>query len=282
VSAVPGAEIAAAVAVAQAHGVRCEKPIVLRQAWHVLVHLAPAPVVARVSTGIPFPEGPKPEDVIRELYVARHAARAGAPVIPPTDDPDPGPHAYEGHVVTFWRYLPPQGEIDPRAAGHGLRAIHDALVDYDGTALAPAGHPGDVAEMLADVPESADVELLRRLAAERSSLDGQALHGDAHLGNVIRASEGQFWHDLESTCRGPREYDLAALVCLDRLEGDEPAARAAISAYGPHDAGLVNELIPVYAAWVYASFLLAVARRPELESILADRLGRLRRFTGDR
>ena len=41
--------VAAAVAVAAAHGVRCDEPVVLRQAWHVLVHLSPSPVVARVS-----------------------------------------------------------------------------------------------------------------------------------------------------------------------------------------------------------------------------------------
>jgi hypothetical protein len=276
------AEVDAAVTVARAHGVRCEQPVVLRQAWHVLVHLAPAPVVARVSTGIPFPAGPRADDVVRELYVARHAARAGAPVIPPTDDPDPGPHSHEGHVVTFWRYSEPGGDVDPRVAGRDLRAIHDALLDYDGPDLPPAGHPGDVVEMLADVPESPDVELLRGIAERQTRLDGQALHGDAHLGNVLRAGDVQCWHDLESTCRGPREYDLAALVCLDRLEGDEPAARAALDAYGPHDSGLVDELVPAYAAWVYASFLLAVDRRPELEPILADRLGRLRRFTGGR
>jgi hypothetical protein len=43
----------AAVAVADAHGVRCEKPVVLREAWHVLVHLWPSPVVARVTSGAP-------------------------------------------------------------------------------------------------------------------------------------------------------------------------------------------------------------------------------------
>ena len=274
--------VAAAVAVARAHGIRCQRPIVLRQAWHVLVHLAPAPVVARVSSGIPFPEGPRPDDVVRELYVARHAALGGAPVIPPTDDPDPGPHAHEGHVVTFWRYAAPHGDVDPGEAGRDLRVIHDALLDYDGPDLPPAGHPGDVVEMLADVPESADVELLRRIAARQPRLGGQALHGDAHLGNVLRAGDDQYWHDLESTCRGPREYDLAALVCLDRLEGDEPAARSALAAYGPHDDELVDELIPVYAAWVYASFLLTLSRRPELEPILTDRLGRLRRFSDER
>ena len=68
--------VEAAVAVADAYGVHCEKPIVLGEAWHVLVHLWPAPVVARVTGGAP---GVDPGDVERELAVATHAARAGAP-----------------------------------------------------------------------------------------------------------------------------------------------------------------------------------------------------------
>ncbi len=40
----------AAVEVGAQHGVRCEEPIVLRDSSNLLVRLAPAPVVARVST----------------------------------------------------------------------------------------------------------------------------------------------------------------------------------------------------------------------------------------
>ena len=40
----------AAVAVAEAHGLRCAKPIVLADRSNVIVHLHPAPVVARVAT----------------------------------------------------------------------------------------------------------------------------------------------------------------------------------------------------------------------------------------
>jgi hypothetical protein len=269
--------VAAAVEIARAHGVRCEQPVVLRQAWHVLVHLAPSPVVARVSSGIPFPEGPKPEDVVRELHVARHAARGGAPVIPPLEDPEPGPHHRGAHIVTFWRYVRPQGQVDPRAAGRGLRHIHEALGDYEDLALPARGHGDDVHAMLEAVPESADVELLRTLAARSSEVEGQALHGDAHLDNVLRAGRLQYWHDLESACRGPREYDLAALVLRDRSQGEDPAARAALAAYGSHDAELLDALVPVYAAWIYASFLVALPRRPELAPILEDRLRWLRR-----
>jgi hypothetical protein len=135
-----GSAVTAALAVASAQGVRCEEPVVLRDAWHVLVHLRPSPIVARVSSGIPFPEGPNPDDVARELHVAGYAARAGAPVVPPTDEVDPGPHRQSGRIVTFWRYVPARGDVDPRAAGRGLRIIHDALLDL-GLRLLSHGEP---------------------------------------------------------------------------------------------------------------------------------------------
>src|SRR5215471_6957021 len=97
--------VRAAVEVAAEHGLHSDRPVVLRDAWHVLVHLRPLPIVARVSSGRPYPEGPPEEDVIRELAVASRAARAGAPVVPPSDLLDPGPHRRDAHVVVFWQYV---------------------------------------------------------------------------------------------------------------------------------------------------------------------------------
>jgi hypothetical protein len=90
------AAAAAAVAVAADHGLRSDDPLVIRDAWHVLVHLRPLPLVARVSSALPYPEGPPEDGVVHELAVAAHAARAGAPVIPPSDLLDPGPHRRDG------------------------------------------------------------------------------------------------------------------------------------------------------------------------------------------
>jgi hypothetical protein len=181
--------------------------------------LSTLPIVARVSTGLASPGGPKPADVVRELAVASHAARLGAPVVPPADEIDPGPH-WRGHVVTFWRYIRSSGEVDGRAAGRALRAVHDALVDYDGR-LPAAGHPEDLDEMLATLQDSERVEFVRELASRWPDLDGQALHGDAHLGNCLASEGGPLWHDFETACRGPREYDLAALVLRDLAHGED-------------------------------------------------------------
>ena len=266
--------VRAAVEVAVEHGLRSDDPVVLRDAWHVLVHLRPLPLVARVSSGRPYPDGPPEEDVVRELEVASHAARAGAPVVPPSGLLDPGPYRHGGHVVTFWQYVEPKREVDPVAAGEGLRAIHEALADYAGEL--PSLHTDDLAWITDSLEPSDDVELVRELGLRQPAGRVQALHGDAHLANCL---PGPLWHDFETACRGPRELDLAALALSARVRQDD-ASRIALEAYGDHDADLLEEFLPVYAAWVYASFMIALPRRPELGPVLDERLGWLRETYG--
>lgn len=245
----------------------------LREAWHVLVHLRPSPIVARVTSGAAAVD---PDDVVRELAVAAHAARAGAPVVPPSDEVDPGPHEYGGRTLVFWRYVEHAGELDAAAAGEGLRAIHETLADYAGP-LPPAARTSQVAALLDALPPSADVELLRDLAARELPV-GQALHGDAHLFNCLQTAGGPVWHDFETACRGPREFDLAALAQRQRIHGDDARSAAALAAYGEHDADLLEAALPVYAAWITASWLVALPRRPELAVPAERQLAFLRQY----
>jgi len=55
-------------------------------------------------------------------------------------------------------------------------------------------------------------------------------------------------------------------------------ARLALAAYGDYDEQLLDQALPVYAAWVAASFMVAVARRPEAAPALEPQLQFLRRF----
>jgi hypothetical protein len=41
-------------------------------------------------------------------------------------------------------------------------------------------------------------------------------------------------------------------------------------------------LIPTYAAWIYASMLVALPRRPEIRPLVADRLRWLRGYAQER
>jgi Ser/Thr protein kinase RdoA (MazF antagonist) len=264
--------IAAALAAARGQGLQCEDAVVLRAAWHVLVHLRPLPIVARVSSSLPYPEGPDPDGLVRELAVAAYLADAGAPVVPPAAEVEPLPHRHDGHVVTFWRYIEPHDPPDPRRAGHGLRTIHDALADFDQT-LPSTGHPEETEAMLQALPPGPQVDLLGDVVQRhRRSGDGQPLHGDAHLFNCLGSPRGPLWHDFETACRGPREYDLAALVSRDRVLGDAPESAEALDAYGPHDRELLEEMLPLYVVWVTASMLIALPRRPEFAAAVDARL----------
>jgi Phosphotransferase enzyme family len=256
--------VAAALAVAQEQGVRCEEAIVLRDAWHVLVHLRPSPVVARVSSPLPYPEGPDPEGIVRELAVASHCARAGCAVVPPAAEVEAVPHYRGGHVLTFWRYIEPADDPDPCTAGRRLREIHEALAGYDGE-LPAFGHPEETQTMLDALPPSADVQLVREIASRRPDVSGQPLHGDAQLFNCLGSEGGPLWLDFETACHGPREYDLAAL-----------GPGKALDAYGPHDAELVDAMFLLYIAWVTASMMIALPRRPELAEAVERRLRQLR------
>jgi hypothetical protein len=59
------------------------------------------------------------------------------------------------------------------------------------------------------------------------------------------------------------------------VRADEPS-RIAVEGYGDHDVDLLEEFLPVYAAWIYASFMVALPRRPELGRVLDERLAWLR------
>jgi Ser/Thr protein kinase RdoA (MazF antagonist) len=145
-------------------------------------------------------------------------------------------------VVAFWCYVEPSGgEFDPAAAGRGLRVIHEALADYDGEL--PALHTDDLVGILDGLEPSEDVELLREIGMRPVDGQIQAVHGDAHLWNCL---PGPLWHDFETACRGPREFDLAALALTAR-ERDHRPSRAALEPYGDHDKELVDACVPVYA-----------------------------------
>jgi Ser/Thr protein kinase RdoA (MazF antagonist) len=178
--------------------------------------------------------------------------------------------------VTFWRFVPEHGALDERAAGRGLRVVHEALVDFPGEL--PELHTADTAALLDSVEPSAAVDLVRGIGARRPVGPAQVLHGDAHLFNCLPGPAGPLWHDFETACCGPRELDLAALVVDDRCGDGSPEARRALEAYGEHDAELLEELLPVYTAWIAASFMVALPRRPELEPRLARQLRWLRRY----
>jgi aminoglycoside phosphotransferase (APT) family kinase protein len=54
-------------------------------------------------------------------------------------------------------------------------------------------------------------DLEDRLASLRFALPESVVHGDAHLGNLIPSPHGPVICDFDSTCIGPREWDLTPI-----------------------------------------------------------------------
>ncbi len=226
----------AAAEVAEEAGLRFGRPIVLHNRSNLIVHLSPAPVVARVATTTGLVRRGDAW-LAREVAVAGHLARSGAPVVAPTSELPPGPYLRDGLALSFWEYAeelaaPP----DARRAGAGLRVCHEALTTLPGGLLPPMAVLAEaraIVERLArdGTLSAADAAALRYAGAEVSDrLDElapqlQPVHGDAHLGNVIHTSAGPLWNDWEDTFAGPREWDLACLEASAQVFGSDTVGR---------------------------------------------------------
>lgn len=238
--------LAAATAIAEREGLRPGEPRILRDRGNLLVHLAPAPVVARVAT-LTGTRRPAAAWLRREVAVAGFLARAGAPVVAPSAELDPGPHTHEGISLSFWEFVEEvEVPLDAAEAGRRLRVCHQALTDYDGR-LEPLGTLAEAERWLRELEQEGRIDAeqagrLRSDAAEARrriealALPLQAVHGDAHLDNAINTSAGPLWNDWEDTCLAPRELDLGCLEAAASVWGDDPEpVAAALAAYGEVD-----------------------------------------------
>jgi hypothetical protein len=212
----------AATAVAERFGLMPTAPVILKDSNHTSIHLAPFPIVARVCTGVWGPD--VASRLARELAVAQHLVQAGAPIVPPSLDPPPGPYWYADTGLTLWQFVAhlPARESDGRKAAEALHIVHDALANYAGTlpSFAVAMEScrallDDASTLRALAPADrgfliAEYDRLRALLAAFPFVPAP-LHGDPHLGNVLLTSSGPRWTDFESACVGPREWDLTCL-----------------------------------------------------------------------
>jgi aminoglycoside phosphotransferase (APT) family kinase protein len=190
------------------------------------------------------------------VALAGALSAAGAAVVPPSDLLPPGPHRHDGAVLSFWTrvHLRPDRPT-PRDAGTALARLHEVLAGLAVPDQRPLDTPlDDLAAFVArgrewGVGTPVLDRLGQRLAALRPRLGGEVrqLHGDPHPGNLLATPAGWLWGDLEDSCTGPLEWDLACLRSTRRLDG-----RAALDAFpgAPTDAALAPwlELRRLHAA----------------------------------
>jgi hypothetical protein len=216
---------------AREHGLRVEEPAILNDLFSLMVHLKPAPVVARVATYMPRLRTPIVPWLEREIAVTTFLSEQGAPVIAPSPELPPGPHERDGFSFSFWTHVEPDPARTPTAADCSamLDGLHAALRPYPGEL--PALCANDVPRGLelldraGDALSRADVALLRASAErlrpfwEAPGVDIQPLHGDAHSGNLIATRDGGLsWIDFEDVCLGPVEWDLATMMNPDAIK----------------------------------------------------------------
>jgi hypothetical protein len=272
--------LSAAVAVAGAHGLAVADPVVLHDGVNVVVHLRPAPVVARVATLTPLLRPAIERPFGREVALATALAAAGAPVVPPADLLPPGPHEHDGLTLSFWQHVVVLPDPPTAAeAGRSLGEVHAVLAGlaplWAGSALdtpltdlavfAERGAELGADPALADRAGELAAALVPRLAASGPAM---TLHGDAHPGNLLRTPEGLRWTDLEDTSRGPLGWDLAGLRTTSRLDG-----RAAVDA---HPAALPDAQLAPFVwlrrlhvgAWWFVHAVRVPADLPEARSRL--------------
>ena len=163
------AALAAAQAVAREHGVACDEAVRLAAGSNVLVHLKPAPVVARVMTATAFLHDGVARWLARELAVAAYVAGRSDLVVAPADILPPGPHMRDGLWMTLWKFVPHDARAlppEPRELGRSLRRLHAVLAGFPGD-LAPLSETRDWLERLL-------VELRPSPAVTRQDIEGFA------------------------------------------------------------------------------------------------------------
>ena len=205
--------IRAARAIAARHGLRGAEPRLLSDCNNTIVHLAPWPVVAKVAETSGRPAARI--RLQRELDVALHLVRTGAPVVPPSPELPIRAHRHGDHALTFWTYERHDPNGEP-AAGT-LHEVHRALETY--RAELPAFRPLPGLHGLR-VPEPERSMLIGEHGRLGAQLEGRTvpwrpLHGDPHRGNLLVTAAGSLWIDFESACLGPLEWDLSALPSDD-------------------------------------------------------------------
>jgi hypothetical protein len=211
----------AALSVVAELGVAGERAVVLEDWNNTIVWVAGTAIVAKVGTSH-FRDAAL-ESLERELAVSAYLAERGAPVVRPTEEVPAGPHRWRDLIVTLWRFVErAQGaELRPAAVASALKAVHEAMVGFEGGLPRFDVALDDAAGLLrperSPQLQAADREFLLRVVGElraalpRLGAESRPLHGSPHEANWLISRDGPLLLDFETACLGPLEWDLTAL-----------------------------------------------------------------------
>jgi thiamine kinase-like enzyme len=241
--------VGAATAAGRELGLSVTEPQVLYDVFSVIVHLAPAPVVARVPAVLPRTVATAPDAQVvqqrTELAVTAWLADRGHPVVPPSPLVPREPFRRDGFSMTFWQFVEQVRQTDPSAARHAkvTAQLHAALGEYSGELRFLVPLDESIPDGLAELEQhpglltAADLEraqrewtVLRPLVRSRAALESafphagvQAIHGDAPFYNIIVTPAGELCADFEHVCLGPVKWDLVGIGPEGRAAYDAAA-----------------------------------------------------------
>lgn len=156
------------------------------------------------------------------VEAARLLDRHRVPAVQPAQGVTQVVHIEE-HVVTFWLRAVDTGRTPTISElARLLRRLH--RVPAAGAGLPHWDPVTDLRTRIHDARMRgwpvADLDLLARrcdaveeaLSTVRYELPESVIHGDAQIGNLIATPGGAIWCDLDTTCVGPREWDLVPVA----------------------------------------------------------------------
>jgi len=227
--------------------------------------------------------------VTASIAVTRWLAGRGFPCTVPAEIDDQ-PLVITGCVVSAWRYLPTADTPAPTSAEMGtiLRELH-----AQGDPPRPLPSLDDpLASVTAVISKAPDAmspaslswlqDRITQLRRQWSALDfprpAGLIHGDAHIGNLMRAASGPaVLGDWDHVATGPREWDLAQIHYMDRRFGraGPNGIDAFAAAYGwdirTWPAGL-DTLIAIREIWGLRPYIRTARDRLGYRQQLAYRL----------
>jgi hypothetical protein len=237
--------VEAAKSVASALGLRVQDAVVVRNSNRIAVRLTPCDVLARVA----------PLSLQRsaefEVEVVRHLAETECGIAELEPRVEPRIYERDGFLITLWTYYEPlePSPIAPGEYAQALARLHAGMrrvevraphfTDRVAAAERLVADPTETPELRADDRQLLSNTLSRLGTAIRAATGDQLLHGEPHLGNVLRAATGLLFIDLETCCRGGVEFDIAHGL-LPGEDGTRLSAEEVCEHYPGANPGLIE------------------------------------------